>query len=248
LTLTFSFFRHGALRESFRATWPTVSIETVLIPLQSLTHCASLCIYSYPLKGRYFANIFIHFEPINHSTRHDSKIKEKGDVNARYRKAKEDGHGGHEHGNHHGMPGYIVPGSKEAKKWLLSHLHDKKGSDSGSESYDDSQDEKEGEFETHPLHLAAQKGDMEALELAIQEDKDAVHAKDENGWTALHEAARAGHVNVIRKLVQHGADVNAKIDGDGSTALYWAKQEHGADHPVLQLLEELGALEVGPEL
>jgi len=52
----------------------------------------------------------------------------------------------------------------------------------------------------------------------------------------------------VKLLVENGADFNAKTSGEGGTVLWWAKQTHGDDHPVISFLEELGALEVGPEL
>jgi ankyrin repeat protein len=52
---------------------------------------------------------------------------------------------------------------------------------------------------------------------------------------------------VVKYLVEQGADYNQKT-GSGETALHWAKRELGADHPVVSFLEELGALEIGPDL
>lgn len=62
------------------------------------------------------------------------------------------------------------------------------------------------------------------------------------------DSARGGHVEALKLLVKHGADVNAKTFGDGGTALYLAKQAHGDEHPVIDFLESIGALEAGPEL
>ena len=62
------------------------------------------------------------------------------------------------------------------------------------------------------------------------------------------QAARGGHLEVVKLLVDNGADFNAKTAGGGGTVLWWAKQTHGEDHPVITFLEELGALDVGPEL
>jgi hypothetical protein len=53
---------------------------------------------------------------------------------------------------------------------------------------------------------------------------------------------------VVKYLVEQGADFNQKTDGAGGTALYWAKKELGVNHPVVSFLEELGALEIGPDL
>lgn len=55
-------------------------------------------------------------------------------------------------------------------------------------------------------------------------------------------------MEVVKYLVDQGADVNALTKGTGATALWWAKHEHGEDHPVIEFLESMGALESGPEL
>jgi hypothetical protein len=53
---------------------------------------------------------------------------------------------------------------------------------------------------------------------------------------------------VVKYLVEQGADYNQKTGGKGGTVLFWAKRELGAEHPVVSFLEELGALEAGPDL
>ena len=83
----------------------------------------------------------------------------------------------------------------------------------------------------------------------MKTNKAAVNAKDENGWTPLHEGARAGHVDVVKYLIENGANINDKTgSGDGGTALYWAKRRLEPQHPVIEYLENLGALEAGPDL
>jgi len=61
-------------------------------------------------------------------------------------------------------------------------------------------------------------------------------------------SARGGHIDAVKYLVEKGADPNVKSHGTGATALYWAKQRHPEDHPVIEFLESIGALEAGPEL
>jgi len=72
----------------------------------------------FPLKGRYYANVFIHFEPVGHSLRHNA-----GSVNIDlYEKYKADsmqGKGGHEHET--GLPPYIRDSTPEATRWKASH-------------------------------------------------------------------------------------------------------------------------------
>jgi len=191
----------------------------------------------YPLKGRFMANIFIHFEPTGHSLRHNAKLEADNgaDVNAKYRDSLARGFGGHENDNS-GLPPYIKVGSPEEAHWKQTHP-------SGYSS-------KKKSFTTGSTlaHTAAKDGRVIVLQDEIKKKKAIVNAKDENGWTPLHEGARGGHLEVVKLLVENGADYNAKTAGQGGTALWWAKQIHDADHPVVQFLEEIGALEVGPEL
>lgn len=183
------------------------------------------------------ANVFIHFEPTGHSLRHDAAMEaDTKDVNAKYRDALARGIGGHESDNN-GLPPYIKAGTPEETHWRKTHP-------SGSESI-----KKTSKFTTGSTdaHEAAKNGQIEELHEHIKRQKDVVHAKDENGWTPLHEGARGGHEDVIKLLVENGANVN-ETTSNGASVLWWAKQTHGEDHPVVQLLEELGAMMVGPEL
>jgi hypothetical protein len=63
------------------------------------------------------ANIFIHFEPIGHSLRHNIKTESGGDVDKKYRDALQRGSGGHESD----LPSYIVAGTPEEDHWRLAH-------------------------------------------------------------------------------------------------------------------------------
>jgi prolyl 4-hydroxylase len=192
----------------------------------------------YPLKGRYMANIFVHFEPTGHSLRHNAKIEDLGlgDVHEKYRDALSRGVSGHENDNT-GLPPYLIPGTPEEPHWRLTHP-------AGSTP------QKPKSFTTGstPAHAAAQAGDVTTLVDEIKKQKNIVHAKDANGWTPLHEGARSGHLEVVKLLVENGADVNLRTYGKGGTVLWWAKQALDEDHPVVQFLESMGALEAGPEL
>jgi hypothetical protein len=58
-------------------------------------------------------------------------------------------------------------------------------------------------------------------------------------------------VEVVKYLVDNGADVNdraGRAGNSGGTALWFAKRKFGSDHPMIELLESLGALEIGPDL
>jgi prolyl 4-hydroxylase len=75
----------------------------------------------FPMKGRFYANIFIHFEPLGHSLRHNAKEAVSGHkehVHEKYRKAVALGHGGHENSQ---LPVYILPDTPAAQSWIASH-------------------------------------------------------------------------------------------------------------------------------
>jgi len=58
----------------------------------------------YPLKGRFYANVFIHFEPRGHSERHHQKMSEEDN-----------------------LPSYIVRGTPEEANWRRNNPVKKKG-------------------------------------------------------------------------------------------------------------------------
>lgn len=187
----------------------------------------------FPLKGRYFANIFVHFEPVGHSLRHNAK-----EAAERAAAAHQDSHstGGHEQEESDGLPPYIIRGSVEEERWRSSHQ-----SSRGKK--------KRTSFTTGstPAHQAAQTGDAETLRSIVEELGHLIDAKDSNGWTPLHEGARGGHIEVVKLLVDKGANINEKTK-NGGTPLYWSIENNGEDHPVSELLASLGGISIGPDL
>lgn len=189
----------------------------------------------FPLKGRFYANIFIHFEPTGHSLRHEAHGAAKQAAAGAQDKFP---HGGHEAEMADGLPSYIKRGSVEEERYWQTHRNHKKHA-------------KEDSFTTGstPAHIAAQEGDAKQLGQVIEKMGHLLDAKDANGWTPLHEGARAGHEDVVKLLVDHGANINERTrEGKGETPLYWSIKENGEDHPVSKLLAELGGLSIGPDL
>lgn len=193
----------------------------------------------YPLKGRYYANLFIHFEPTGHSLRHDAKMNSGDiDVHKKYAQSIQRRAGGHE-ADHDGLPSYIQEGSNEAKSWHARHPNNQRSA-------------KRNSFETGSTaaHKAAMDGDVEGLEEVLAVLEDVVNKKDSNGWTPLHEGARAGHLKVVEMLIKNGADINEKTNF-GETPLYWAekdKKKNREKSAVSKLLISLGAVNLGPDL
>lgn len=70
------------------------------------------------------------------------------------------------------------------------------------------------------LHIAAQCGNAEALQILIAAGAD-VLARYTDGTTALHLAAYHGHVQAAEVLLKHGLDVSA-TDQNGEVPLYMA--------------------------
>ena len=83
-------------------------------------------------------------------------------------------------------------------------------------------------FGDTPLHVAATRGDTQAIQALLNSGAD-VNAQGEDQYTPLHEAVAQGHVEAVRLLIA----ANARKD---------LKNEHG-DTP-LHLAELLGRVEI----
>lgn len=67
-----------------------------------------------------------------------------------------------------------------------------------------------------------QTSDPEVMQLLLQHGAD-IHARDNNGRTALHYAAEDEHISLYSALIKEGADPNAK-DNNGKTPFDLAKE------------------------
>lgn len=109
----------------------------------------------FPLKGRFYANIFIHFEPTGkplHATNNDYLADiEKLD----------------------GLAPYVIPGSPEEANWRRNNPG---GWNKPSPSAPIQQ------VHSPEGHHAAQQGDVDRLENLARKTPKALHAKDVNGW------------------------------------------------------------------
>lgn len=100
-----------------------------LVSLYSYFHAGDMVLYEshsvlhgrpFPLKGRFMANLFVHFEPVGHSLRHNAATDAGEDVHEKYRDALKRGVSGHET-DQDGLPPYVVPGTPEEKHWRRTH-------------------------------------------------------------------------------------------------------------------------------
>jgi len=74
---------------------------------------------------------------------------------------------------------------------------------------------------TNALHIAAANGETELLRALLellQDDEDAVNAKDDHGNTALHVAAALSNVDAVDLLLEFGA-ISTVTNEEGDTPL-----------------------------
>ncbi|XP_065335612.1 serine/threonine-protein phosphatase 6 regulatory ankyrin repeat subunit B-like [Cloeon dipterum] len=70
------------------------------------------------------------------------------------------------------------------------------------------------------LHLAAESGNVDLVELLLENNADLTHA-DKVGRTALHFAAESGNVDLVEWLLKNNADLT-QMDMKGKNAIHYA--------------------------
>ncbi|GKZ01247.1 hypothetical protein MPSEU_001075700 [Mayamaea pseudoterrestris] len=187
--------------------------DMVLYESGSLIHARP-----FPLKGRYMANIFIHFEPTG---------RPLIDTTNAYLDTLDDF-----------LPPYLQPDTPWTKKWATENQHGwKKPAPSGPKLHSNARES----------HVAAALGDVDTLQQLAKSRRSLLTKKDENGWMPIHEAARSGHENVIKLLVEkHGADKNARTGhvGEGGSVLNVAREYWPDDASIVQYLLKLDAQDI----
>ena len=92
-----------------------------------------------------------------------------------------------------------------------------------------------------PIHMAAQNGQVAAVEFLIDQMHADVEAKDDEGSTPLHVAVARGHVDVVACLLRRAAKVDA-VDEHGCQPLHLAAERNNA--AAIKMLLERGGEEI----
>jgi prolyl 4-hydroxylase len=190
--------------------------DMVLYESHSLIHARP-----FPLKGRYMANIFIHFEPTG---------RPLSDTTSAWMAHLPDF-----------LPPYIVEGSAWARKWARENPNGwHRPAPSGPKLQTDT---------TRESHVAAALNDLDALQHIAVHKPQLLHKADENGWHPLHESARSGHKDAAELLVQHGGEVNARTGRykNGQSVLNLALEHHPEESDIVQYLRSIGAQDIAME-
>jgi len=215
----------------------------------------------FPLQGNYFANIFVHFIPVDDDGQNEAGVNFNWQKDAR----REESSGTYKTYDFPTPPPHAVSAAAAAEASKLSvavplklfadaagpspppALRRRKQPEEGHQ-VKNGEDFGADAFTTGTAtsaHVAAAAGDVDALLKDLRYHPNNVHAGDANLWTPLHEGARAGALDVVTALVKAGADVAARTIS-GSTALWLAKHYHHIE--VAEYLEGIGAPEVADEL
>jgi prolyl 4-hydroxylase len=204
------------------------------------------------MKGRYFANIFVHFEPIG------SFRKDKNDFTTENKFPKES-----LESILTGLPPYVVPGSpwesewrtKNPEGWKLYHNNIILGIQKNDLRIIDNLYIQNPEsvhtldqFNSSVLHHAARQGNLDIVKYLCKRDVD-VHALDQNGWSPIHEAVRFGDINIVKFLQNKGGDMLLKTrHGTGESPYSLSVEFHGVDSELSLYLKELTPSEPNDEL
>jgi prolyl 4-hydroxylase len=173
----------------------------------------------YPMQGNYYANVFVHFEPVGFTQQFHKKQQSFDNENAklaeRFQKAldrwtMEDTPDDVERrkDRNRALPDWIPDNSPQAARWRQEYVFYRTATNNNDAQQHQQQQERSPKTTFHQqqtrsssflqppaprtAHTLAADGDLEQLKKLVQEDPGIVHEADDNGWQPIHEAARSG--------------------------------------------------------
>ncbi len=75
-------------------------------------------------------------------------------------------------------------------------------------------------MELTPLHIAAEVGNLEIVNLLLINGSNVVNEKNKDGCIPIHTAAQYGHTELVKCLIEHGSNLNEQADNMGDTPLH----------------------------
>lgn len=204
-----------------------------------------------PLNGNTYANMFVHFEPVDHNKMN------AGDEVERTRLLRGGGyqHFGFQQDSADSPSSAGHEGSNHNDEQLEQHMMDiDRQTITGklldqNERYQPTQRRrKQGAPipDKLVLNIACADGNLRDVKRIINSDRSHINEKDMNGWQPIHEAVRTGHEEIVQYLVENGADIEQRTTV-GGTPLWYARKFLIPGHSVIKYLEAIGAPDEGPE-
>ena len=202
----------------------------------------------YPFNGDYFANIFIHFipvdldlkqvkqtsRPINFPRDTEAMVKRDFERAAEeppenYRKSRKR------------LPDFIRDKTIAAKQWLQEYVFDR------TEIPDSPKHATKHVVGVTDAHRIAANGNVQQMKELFASKPELLNQKDGNGWQPIHEAARSGRTEIVEYLVKRKAQLSERTNrGLGGTPLWWAENALPDGHPVIEILRQNGAVAIAP--
>lgn len=248
-------------REDLEEDWPLEvydrndrAVNVSMVPGDMVLYESGSLIHGrpFPLKGKSYANIFIHFEPTGERLHYGG---DGDDGNSSVWDVKDE--------KDPCLPPYLLTGSPELENWERRNPTTCWNGQKKKTKISSSSLSPPGVLlDPRPkANIAAGNGDLQLL-IDLSKSKssedgrnnnnknnndEVLHTADENDWRPIHEAVRGGHLEVVKYLVERGnVDINAVTNqGTGSSPLRLAIKTHTKDHPVSKYLSDLGAINFG---
>lgn len=223
----------------------------------------------YPLNGKYYANCFIHFEPIGYSEEYFSEHRRKNLVAMKTPKEKYEAAMAKLSANKlttelssvegadktriakASLPEHIQEGTLEAKRWRQEFdfvrvpIRNEKPSEA---IFPMVIQRKPKTIGATSAHILAASNDIKRIREVARSDPKSLTLADINGWKPIHEAARGGSTEVLRFLLEEfSVDVNERTNGgSGGSPLWLAEKNLAKNHAVIKLLRQHGAIAIAP--
>jgi prolyl 4-hydroxylase len=207
----------------------------------------------FPLKGKYYAMLFIHFEPTG-----QTPLVQKVGIDEQYRQAVQDGVGGQSSSEQSQfLPPYIRRFSPEEEHWQRENPNGWRSPAASPASFTDETTvvkqakAKERRPQQPEQHRAARDGNItywiNSLK-KVEDQYELVNRRDTYGWQPIHEAATNGQEDIVDLLLLHGANINSRTNGGrGGTPLFLAQQKLGVKNSIVRYLVDNGALSIPPD-